>query len=99
MAYVAKLDENNTVTEVIAVHNDYEPNVVQFAIDLFGGTWIQTSYNGTIRKNFAGIGMQYDSIRDAFIYPRCHEEATLDEETCLWVCTNTSHIAEEVTNV
>lgn len=93
MAHVAKLDENNTVTQVIVVHNDYEPNVVQLAVDLFGGTWVQTSYNGTIRKNFAGIGFTYDSVRDAFIPPKanCHPEETLDEATCLWTCSNPEH--------
>lgn len=93
MAHVAKLDENNTVTQVIVVHNDYEPNVVQFAVDLFGGNWVQTSYNGTIRKNFAGIGFTYDSVRDAFIPPKvnCHPEETLDEATCLWTCSNPEH--------
>jgi hypothetical protein len=92
MAHVAKLDENNIVTEVIVVSNDYEPNVAQFAIDLFGGTWVQTSYNGNIRKNYAGIGYSYDQTRDAFIPPKCHEEAVLDEATCLWTCTNPTHV-------
>lgn len=97
MAHVAKLNNDNIVTQVIVVHNDYEPNVVQFATDLLGGTWVQTSYNGNIRKNFAGIGYTYDTIRDAFIPPKvnCHPEETLDESTCLWVCTNPEH---EVTN-
>jgi hypothetical protein len=93
MAHVAKLDENNIVTQVIVVSNDYEPNVVQFAADLLGGNWIQTSYNGNIRKNFAGIGYTYDSARDAFIPPKanCHPEETLDEATCQWTCSNSEH--------
>lgn len=56
-----------------------------------GGTWIQTSYNGNIRKNYAGIGMSYDSVRDAFIPVKCHDEATLNEDTCLWDCSNAEH--------
>jgi hypothetical protein len=46
---------------------------------------VQTSYNGTIRKNFAGIGMNFDRRRDAFIAPACHDVAVLDETTCQWI--------------
>lgn len=93
MANVAKLDENNIVTQVIAVSNDYEPNVEQFATDLFGGRWVQTSYNANFRKNYASVGHLYDPIRDAFIAPQCHDEATLNEETCQWECANDEHKA------
>ena len=51
----------------------------------------RTSYNGRIRYNFAGIGMVYDSIRDAFIPPKCHDEAIIDEATCRWTCANPGH--------
>ena len=51
----------------------------------------RTSYNGRIRYNFAGIGMVYDSIRDAFIPPKCHNEAVIDETTCRWACSNSVH--------
>ena len=51
----------------------------------------RTSYNGRIRYNFAGIGMVYDSIRDAFIPPKCHDEAVIDENTCRWSCINSDH--------
>jgi hypothetical protein len=70
MAHVAKLNENNEVIEVIVVSNDYEPNVEQFAIDLYGGNWKQTSYNGTIRGVFAGVGYIYDSENDVFVTPK-----------------------------
>jgi hypothetical protein len=58
-----------------------------------GLTCKRTSYNGNIRKNYAGIGFTYDEARDAFIppNPQCHDEISLDEETCLWVCTNEDH--------
>ena len=49
-----------------------------------GGTWVQTSYNATIRKNYAGIGYTYDSERDAFIAPKPFDSWELDEETCQW---------------
>ena len=46
--------------------------------------WKQTSYNGNIRKNYAGFGMTYDEQRDAFIPPQPFPSWLLDEETCLW---------------
>jgi hypothetical protein len=46
--------------------------------------WVQTSYNGTIRKNYAGIGYTYDRVRDAFIAPQPFASWTLDEDTCQW---------------
>ena len=56
-----------------------------------GQTCKRTSYNNNIRKNYAGIGFTYDAARDAFIPPKCHDEATLDEATCQWVCSNKVH--------
>jgi len=106
MAHYAQLDSNNVVTQVIVVANEELLNNgvedpvkgALFCRSLLGGNWIQTSYNGRIRKNYAGIGYTYDSGRDAFIPPKtnCHTEETLDEATCLWVCANTEH---EVVNV
>jgi hypothetical protein len=88
MAHWAELDENNTVIRVLVGDND-DPNGdegYQWLIDNLGGTWVKTSYNGTIRKNYAGVGFTYDSVRDAFILPKCHETAVLNEDTCLWDC-------------
>ena len=56
----------------------------------------RTSYNNRIRFNYAGIGYTYDEGRDAFIAPKCHDEAVLDEATCRWVCANAEH---KITNV
>lgn len=101
MAHYAKLDSNNVVTQVIVVANEELLNNgvedpikgAVFCQSLLGGNWLQTSFNGRIRKNYAGIGYTYDSGRDAFIPPKanCHTEETLDEATCLWVCANTEH--------
>jgi len=95
MAHYAQIDNNNVVTQVLVVNDYYEhTNTAQefLANELgLGGTWVQTSYNGRIRKNYAGIGYTYDAQRDAFIPPKCHDEAVLDEETCLWNCTNDEH--------
>jgi hypothetical protein len=86
MSHWAELDDTNTVLRVL-VGNNNDPagdEGYQWLIDNLGGTWIQTSYNGNIRKHFAGIGMEYREDLDAFIPIKCHDEATLNEETCLW---------------
>lgn len=87
MAHFAEIDENNIVIRVLVVSNDLEHRGAEFlANDLgLGGTWIQTSYNGNIRKNFAGIGYTYDANRDAFIAPEQVESIGFDEETCQWL--------------
>jgi hypothetical protein len=93
MAHFAQLDDNNVVTQVIVVHNnellddgiEQEAKGIAFCESLLGGRWIQTSYNGNIRKNFAGIGFTYDAQRNAFIAPQPDGEGwTLDENTCVW---------------
>jgi len=92
MAHFAQI-ENNLVTQVIVVDNtdildansnESEAVGVQFCTDLLGGTWVQTSYNGNIRKNYAGIGDTYDATRDAFIIPKPYPSWVLDETTCQW---------------
>jgi len=93
MAYWAELDSDNKVIRVTVGDNNDSlgDEGYQWLINNLGGTWIKTSYNGTIRKNFAGIGYSYDEMRDAFIPPQCHEVATIDEETCLWICNDDAH--------
>lgn len=93
MSHWAEINQDNVVTRVLVGDNN-DPNGdegYQWLIDNLGGTWIQTSYNATIRKNFAGIGYTYDATRDAFIPPKCHEVAILDQTTCLWDCSDSSH--------
>jgi len=92
MAHFAQI-ENGVVTQVIVVANEElifngaenEIKGIIFCQSLFGGDWVQTSYNGRFRKNFAGIGYTYDSQRDAFIAPQPHPSWVLNEETCQWV--------------
>jgi hypothetical protein len=92
MAHFAELDETNVVKQVIVVHNnalldngvESEAKGIAFCQSLFGGDWIQTSYNSNIRKNYAGIGYFYDSERDAFIPPKPFDSWILDEDTCNW---------------
>ena len=93
MAHWAELNNNNTVLRVLVGDNNDPDEGYQWLIDNLGGTWVQTSYNARIRKNFAGIGFTYDPDLDAFIPPICHEEASLDFDSCLWKCENKDHEA------
>jgi hypothetical protein len=86
MSHWAEVDENNIVLRVLVGDND-DPNGdegYQWLIDNLGGRWIKTSYNGNIRKNYAGIGYIYDEERDAFIPPKPYPSWLLNEDTCLW---------------
>ena len=98
MAHFAELDANNVVLRVIVVSNKdtSDANGVEkeyigaaFCERLFGGTWKQTSYNGNIRKNYAGIGYTYDATRDAFIAPQPNPNYIFDEASCQWVLPET----------
>ena len=86
MAHFAELNENDVVIQVLVVPDNQEHRGHEYLSGDLGlsGTWVQTSYNGTIRKNFAGIGMNFDRKRDAFITPQPYESWKLNEETCLW---------------
>ena len=95
MAYFAKLGTGNIVENVISINNsviidsngvEQEQLGVDFINKLYNtrDAWKQTSYNNNIRKNFAGIGYQYDQTRDAFIPPKPFNSWILNEDTCLW---------------
>ena len=87
MSHWAELDNTNTVIRVVTGDND-DPagdQGYQWLIDNLGGTWVQTSYHGTIRYNYAGIGFTYDPVRDAFIAPEPADAIGFDEETCRWI--------------
>jgi hypothetical protein len=87
MAHFAEIDNNNTVLRVLVVDNSLEDRGAEFlSNDLgLGGTWVKTSYNGNIRKNFAGIDFTYDEVRDAFIAPKPDNSIGFDEQTCQWI--------------
>jgi len=87
MAHYAQIDSNNIVTQVIVIDNKdtADANGVEkeyigaaYCERLFGGTWKQTSYNATIRKNYAGIGYTYQADIDAFVPPKPYASWTLD---------------------
>ena len=84
MAHFAEIDENNVVLRVLVTNNDFPNEGYNWLIENLGGTWIKTSYNANIRKNFAGIGYTYDEGRDAFIPPKPYESWLLNEDTCQW---------------
>ena len=89
MAHFAKLGTGNIVERVEVVHNDIattEQAGADFLNNLYKtrDVWKQTSYNGNIRKNFAGVGFQYDQTRDAFIAPKPFNSWILNEDTCRW---------------
>lgn len=89
MAHYAFLNENNLVTEIIVGIDEteliegLEPEI--WYGNLRGQTCKRTSYSGSYRKNYAGIGYSYDQDRDAFIAPKPLTSWILDEETCQWV--------------
>jgi len=88
MAHYAFLDDDNIVTEVIVGAEETElldgKTPEEWYGDFRGQRCVRTSYNGNIRKNYAGIGFTYDEERDAFIPPKPFASWILDEETCLW---------------
>jgi len=90
MSHWAEIDQKNIVIRVLVGDNNTKDEGKAFMNSL-GGTWIKTSYNGTIRKNFAGVGYTYNADLDAFIAPQCHPVAILDKDTCRWVCNDPSH--------
>ena len=83
MSHWAEIDENNIVLRVL-VGNNSESDEGEAFMNSLGGTWVKTSYNGNIRKNYAGVGYSYDESRDAFIAPKPYDSWILDEETTDW---------------
>jgi hypothetical protein len=73
--YFAEVDGNNIVTQVIVAGQSF--------VDSLGGKWIETTMDGSIRKNYAGIGYTYDSAKDAFYAPQPFPSWTLDD-ACHW---------------
>jgi len=96
MAHFAEIDENGVVLRVLVVDNAQENDGQNFLANTLGlgGTWVKTSYNtiggvhtsgGTpFRKNYAGVGYTYDSVRDAFIAPKPYPSWVLNEESCVY---------------
>lgn len=91
MSHFAEIDETNTVLRVLVGDNNDPAGDEGYSwlIDNLGGTWIKTSYNSKIRKNFASVGGKYDPVDDAFIppMPECgHDTLELKSDTYQWFC-------------
>ena len=95
MAHFAKINNDNIVEQVIVVNNDVildENNIeseqigIDFCKSILGENtnWIQTSYNGNFRKNYAGIGYTYDVQGDGFYAPQPFDSWTLNQDTFIW---------------
>jgi hypothetical protein len=87
MAHFAELDSNNVVLRVIVVDNkdtsdafgnEKEYIGAAFCERILGGTWKQTSYNGTFRGKYAGVGYTYDAVNDVFVAPVVEAGTPLD---------------------
>ena len=94
MAHFAEIDSSSVVQRVIVVANkdtadasgnESEAIGVAFCQNLLGGNWKQTSYNGNIRKHYAGIGYTYDAAIDAFVPPQPYPSWVLNNATAEWV--------------
>jgi hypothetical protein len=96
MAHFAEIDEDLNVLRVIVVNNsdigdlhfpESEPAGIAFCKSLFGNetNWLQTSYSGSFRKNYAGGGYRYGQTIDAFIPPKPFPSWLLNEENAQWV--------------
>lgn len=83
MAHYALLDKDNKVTQVIVGANETEvingiSNWEQHYGEVYGQRCVRTSYNGNIRKQYAGIGYTYDEVADQFVAPKPFPSWTLD---------------------
>lgn len=89
MAHYAYLDENNIVISVIVGRDETELidglDTESYYAQGTPYTVKRTSYNGNIRKNYAGVGYTYDEVRDAFIAPEPENATGFDEDTCTWI--------------
>jgi len=94
MAHFAELDQNNIVLRVIVVNNsdimengqESEAKGIAFCRSLFGQdtNWVQTSYSGSFRVRYAGIGYTFNPTLNAFIPPQPYPSWTLNTTTCDW---------------
>jgi hypothetical protein len=89
MAHYAYIDNNNLVVAVVVGKDETELidglDTETYYAQGTPYTVKRTSYNGNIRKNYAGVGYTYDSVRDAFIPPKPDNSIGFDEDTCQWI--------------
>lgn len=80
MAHWAEIDNDNQVIRVVVGDNDENDEGYQWIVENLGGTWLKTSYNGSIRGRFAGVGYIYDENLDEFLPPKPMESWVWDSE-------------------
>jgi hypothetical protein len=97
MSHWAEIDADNKVIRVTVGDNN-DPvgdEGYQWLIDNLGGTWIKTSYNASIRYNYAAVGYTYDSVDDAFIAPApCKHDSLLLNAQKQWECSECEALIE-----
>jgi hypothetical protein len=86
MSHFAEIDSDGNVLRVIVAES------AEWCSKWLGGNWIQTSYSGSIRKKYAGIGYKYRADLDAFIPPQPIFNYDLDPNTADWVFPDGDHI-------
>ena len=84
MSHFAEIDENNTVVRVLVGDNDMPNEGYDWFVENLGGRWIKTSYNGSIRRQFAAVGMVYNENLDAFIDPKPFDSWIFNQDTYQW---------------
>ena len=84
MAHYAFLDKNNVVTQIITGIDETELieglDTETWYGNFTGQTCKRTSYNNNIRKQYAGIGFNYDAVNDVFIAPQPYPSWLLDDD-------------------
>jgi hypothetical protein len=102
MSHWAEIDNNNIVLRVLVGDNNDPAGDEghQWLLDNLGGTWVKTSYNASIRYNFAGIGFSYDLDADAFIAPRpeCGHKELFLNDLFKWNCQRCDLDAKSLLN-
>jgi hypothetical protein len=91
VSHWAEIDNDNLVLRVLVGDNNDPAGDEGYSwlVNNLGGTWIKTSYNGNIRKNYAGCGYTYDESKDAFIAPKPVNATGFNEDTCQWIVPDT----------
>ena len=83
MAHYAFLNANSVVTEIITGIDETELieglDTETWYGNFRGQSCVRTSYNGNIRKQYAGIGYTYDDVADQFVALQPYASWTLDE--------------------
>jgi hypothetical protein len=98
MSHFAKVVDGKVVSVIVAEPEFFQTFVdsspgtwLQTSYNTRGGVHYQpdsetpsADQSKALRKNYAGVGYDYDVAKDAFIPPQPFASWTLDDATCLW---------------